>query len=76
MADVAAVPQEAQQQLQIYFGGQFDQSVMGAPVYFWCMFFLGIMFILSVINLFYILTQKAVVKPTRKELDTGADTDY
>jgi len=42
----------------------------------WLAIVLGIMFILSVINLFYILTRKAVVKPTRKELDTGADTDY
>jgi len=42
----------------------------------WLAIVLGIMFILSVINLFYILTRKAVVKPTRKELDMGADTDY
>lgn len=41
MADVAAVPDQAQQQLVIYFGGQFDQSIMGAPVYFWAMFLLG-----------------------------------
>ena len=42
----------------------------------WLALVLGIMFILSVINIFYILTRKAVVKPSRKELDTGADTDY
>lgn len=42
----------------------------------WLALVLGIMFLFSIINIFYILTRKAVVKPTRKELDTGADTDY
>ena len=42
MADVQSVPAVAQEQLIIYFGGEFDRSMMGAPVYFWCMFFLGI----------------------------------
>jgi len=42
----------------------------------WLALVLAIMFILSVINLFYILTRKAVEKPSRKELDTGSDTNY
>ena len=41
MTDVGAVPADAGQQLQIYFGGSFDQSVLGAPVYFWFIFLLG-----------------------------------
>jgi hypothetical protein len=48
MADVAAVPAVAQEQLIIYFGGEFDRSMMGAPVYFWCMFFLGMIAFLAV----------------------------
>lgn len=42
----------------------------------WLALVLAIMFILSVINLFYILTRKAVEKPSRKELDVGSDTNY
>jgi hypothetical protein len=42
----------------------------------WLALVLGIMFLFSILNIFYILTRKAVVKPTRKELDTGVDTDY
>lgn len=42
----------------------------------WLALVLAIMFIFSIINFFYILTRKAVVKPTRRELDTGVDTDY
>lgn len=42
MADVMAVPQQAEQQIVIFFGGQFDQVIMGAPIYFWGMFFLGL----------------------------------
>jgi hypothetical protein len=41
MTDVGAVPADAGQQLTIYFGGSFDQSVMGAPVYFWFIFLMG-----------------------------------
>ena len=32
-----------QQQLTIFFGGQMDQVVAGAPVYFWCIFALGML---------------------------------
>lgn len=39
MVDVQT--QAAQNQLIIYFGGFFDQSIMGAPVYFWFIFALG-----------------------------------
>lgn len=42
----------------------------------WLALVLAIMFLFSIINIFYILTRKAVVKPSRRELDTGADTDY
>ena len=41
MTDIQATAMDQQQQLQIYFGGQFDQSVLGAPVYFWMIFLLG-----------------------------------
>jgi hypothetical protein len=42
----------------------------------WLAIVLAIIFIFSIINIFYILTRNAVVKPTRRELDTGVDTDY
>ena len=42
----------------------------------WLALVLAIMFLFSIINIFYILTRKAVVKPSRRELDTGEDTDY
>jgi hypothetical protein len=42
----------------------------------WLALVLAIMFIFSVINVFVIVTRKAVIKPTRKELDTGTDSDY
>ena len=42
MSDVvASSAPEAGQQIQIYFGGMFDVAVMGAPVYFWIIFALG-----------------------------------
>jgi hypothetical protein len=48
MADVMAVPQVAENQIVIFFGGQFDQVIMGAPVYFWGMFFLGMAAVMAV----------------------------
>jgi hypothetical protein len=42
----------------------------------WLALVLGIMFLFSIINFFYIITRKAVVKPSRSELTTGVDTDY
>ena len=41
MTDVPSVPVDQSQQLVIYFGGFFDQSVMGAPIYFWLIFLMG-----------------------------------
>lgn len=41
----------------------------------WLALVIAIMFIFSVINIFYILTRKPVEKPTRKELDIGYDTN-
>ena len=43
MSDVMATPAGAGQQIQIYFGGMFDAVVLGAPVYFWIIFMLGMM---------------------------------
>ena len=42
----------------------------------WLALVLGIISILSTINVFYILTKKAIQKPTRAELETTTDTDY
>lgn len=55
MVDIQASTAAAtQQQLQIYFGGAFDQSVMGAPVYFWAMFMEGMaIFCLVVLIVYY-----------------------
>jgi hypothetical protein len=44
MVDLQATAQPAaQQQLTIFFGGQMDQVMMGAPVYFWCIFATGML---------------------------------
>jgi hypothetical protein len=53
MADVAGVPQQAEQQIVIFFGGQFDQVIMGAPVYFWGMFILGMIAVMACMWWFY-----------------------
>lgn len=53
MADVNAVPAVAENQIVIFFGGQFDQVVMGAPVYFWGMFLLGMVAVMACIWWFY-----------------------
>jgi hypothetical protein len=45
MVDVTATAVDPNQQLTIYFGGQFDQTMMGAPVYFWAIFIMGMMLI-------------------------------
>jgi len=51
MADLNAVP--ASQQIQIYFGGMFDQVQLGAPVYFWVIFVLAVILILFGIFVLY-----------------------
>jgi hypothetical protein len=53
MTDVAAVPIDPGQQIQIYFGGQFDQIVLGAPVYFWAICVMGMFLFLSVFLMAY-----------------------
>lgn len=53
MTDVNAVPVDPMQQIPIYFGGQFDQVVMGAPVYFWAIFMLGLIVICGLILVGY-----------------------
>jgi len=45
MTDLVAAPVDAGQQLQIYFGGAFDQTAMGAPIYFWVIFIMGMLLI-------------------------------
>jgi hypothetical protein len=54
MADLNAVPSvPGNQQIQIYFGGMFDQTQMGAPIYFWIIFTLGMILILFGIFVVY-----------------------
>ena len=53
MSDALAVPVDPGQQIQIYFGGQFDQTIMGAPVYFWGMFVMGMMLVCGMILVCY-----------------------
>lgn len=54
MVDVQAQSAaQAQQQIQIYFGGMFDQTIMGAPVYFWIIFMLGMALFCAVIFMVY-----------------------
>lgn len=53
MTDVAGVPVDQSQQIQIYFGGMFDQVLLGAPVYFWVIFALGMMVICGIILVAY-----------------------
>jgi hypothetical protein len=53
MTDLNAVPDAAQQQIQIYFGGMFDQVTMGAPMYFWLIFILGMILICGLILVAY-----------------------
>ena len=52
MVDVAAVP-DMGLPFPIYFGGFFDNVVMGAPVYFWMIFMLGMICVCGVILVVY-----------------------
>jgi hypothetical protein len=52
MPDIQSTP--GTQQIQIFFGGSMDAITMGAPVYFWIMFFLGIgLFCLGMLVVYY-----------------------
>jgi hypothetical protein len=44
---------DAGQQIQIYFGGVFDQTVMGAPMYFWVIFTISVIFALFAVFCLY-----------------------
>lgn len=58
MVDIPGIPGsggsvDPSQQIVIYFGGFFDQTVMGAPMYFWAIFTMGMIGILFFIFVMY-----------------------
>lgn len=53
MTDLEGIPIDQGQQIQIYFGGTFDQVILGAPLYFWAIFILGMACICGFIMMAY-----------------------